>query len=385
MQQKSAQHHGENRTNHTEDTALNRQDKTINMLLAGLSRAEYHSLAILLPKRLRSPVRLFDTGAPTAAPLDIILLSFGNARGNVQQLKDLQKRHPQTPLICIAKKPCPNAPMSIPWPLNINTLAERVNAALAQTATSKKTTAQEPPARPETQTKQPQTGAIWPTFDPARRLLGGLMRACEHSRKTGLAVELDTKSLGAYLVLPGNQVLTTTSRRTLRSLCAVSLVTSHFKINTIDPDSLEHVMASRYSACEQWPLEDFFWHVGHWSSHGQLPKNIGKHQVLRMKRWPNATRTPEPLTVIAISALLGGTPASPVTISHRLGISVSGIAAYVSGMYAAGLLAEAARAQPEPAPKKLLAAKPGKALKKLARRLFGQWRSRTETSSLPTQ
>ncbi|GEM_PF-3352938 len=342
--------------------------KTI--LLAGMSQSEQNSLAVLLPKRVNGGAVLLRNTTEHATPQpDVVLISLRKTKNPSGVLKNIKNAYPGTPVVCISNKPTPAASVSLSPPIGIEKLASAINSALHSIEKQKinrvKPKKQEPLA----------------TFNTEERLLGGLLQARALQRETGLAVEFQAKDLISYLILPDDKVLSTICRQTLKSLCRVRFDSHLFKTTTIKASALDHLIAEHYNQANEWLLEDFFWHVGYWSSQGAIPDKIDKRQPLHLHKWPNVTRIPQPLLIIAISALLNKQPTSAHGITKKLGISEKSATQCISGMFAAENIEQYKIRKPG-APLQTVASQHTRnILKKLAHRLLAPWHRQTKQST----
>lgn len=174
-------------------------------------------------------------------------------------------------------------------------------------------------------------------FEPTQYLVGHLARALDEALKTGRphVVSGLPRLIGVH-PLP-QPVCTTSFRDTqLRPFSMAQL-----------PDATARVVnALTFSGSGSTDTfhaaEDFLWNIAAWAARGRLPAGVDPYRPMRLRAWPNFTRTWAAPHALRIVALWTRERASPVEIARRLGIPQRYVFSVYTSAYFAGLL------QPEP-------------------------------------
>ena len=174
-------------------------------------------------------------------------------------------------------------------------------------------------------------------FEPTQYLVGHLARALEEAVKTGRphVVSGLPRLIGVH-PLPQPVCVTSFRDTQLRPFSMAQL-----------PDATARVVnaltfSTSGSTDTLHTAEDFLWNIAAWAARGRLPAGVDPYRPVRLRAWPNFTRTWAAPHALRIVALWTHEWASPVEIARRLRIPQRYVFSVYTSARFAGLF------QPEP-------------------------------------
>ena len=174
-------------------------------------------------------------------------------------------------------------------------------------------------------------------FEPTQYLVGHLARALDEAIKTGRphVVSGLPRLIGVH-PLPQPVCVTSFRDTQLRPFSMAQL-----------PDATARVVnaltfSGSGSTDTLHTAEDFLWNIAAWAARGRLPIGVDPYRPVRLRAWPNFTRTWAAPHALRIVALWTREWASPVEIARRLGIPQRYVFSVYTSARFAGLF------QPEP-------------------------------------
>ncbi len=314
-----------NRTSHHDIAQPAGDVAPIRALVSGLSRTEFGALQVLLPRRLRREIQWCE-GERGRAP-DLILFGLDD-KDAPQRWDALRTRHPHAPAVCLAYggKGLDDTPV-VPRPAKVDALVETIERVLSED--------EDAPAGRRVNGARLERPEGVDRFDVEQRLLGVLMQADRLAARTGRDVLVD--GMGRFVFLARGEVFTTVGRSSLRSLCVPRVTSASFEIRPISGTELEAAINVEGTTA-LWRREALLWEVAVHCSRGALPREIAPDAPLALRRWPDCTRLPDPLSAVALSALFARRPVSVLAAAAELGVPVAQVARYVTAAHALSLL-----------------------------------------------
>lgn len=186
----------------------------------------------------------------------------------------------------------------------------------------------------------PSPGAPLPAklfFEPTQYLIGHLAQALDEAIKTGRphVVSGLPRLIGVH-PLPQPVCVTSFRDTQLRPFSMAQL-----------PDATARVVnaltfSGPGSTDTLHTAEDFLWNIAAWAARGRLPAGVDPYRPVRLRAWPNFTRTWAAPHALRIVALWTREWASPVEIARRLEIPQRYVFSAYTSAHFAGLF------QPEP-------------------------------------
>ena len=170
-------------------------------------------------------------------------------------------------------------------------------------------------------------------FDPDDYLIGQLFRAVVKSQASQRPLAVAGLYRLIRVVLKPVPLCLTTFRETrLRpiSMTQLPLATTHIihDPGSQDPSGTEIAIAT----------EDMLWNVAAWAARGRLPLGTDPYRSVRLKAWPNFTRTFVPPHALRIAALWVRGYASPIDIAGKLAIPQRYVFSFYTAAHFAGLM-----------------------------------------------
>lgn len=170
-------------------------------------------------------------------------------------------------------------------------------------------------------------------FDPDDYLIGQLFRAVVKSQASQRPLAVAGLYRPIRVVLkPVPQCLTAFRETRLRPISMTQLpaATTHivYDPGTQDSAGTEIALATEY----------MLWNVAAWAARGRLPLGTDPYRAVRLKAWPNFTRTFVTPHALRISALWVRDYASPIDIASKLAIPQRYVFSFYTAAHFAGLL-----------------------------------------------
>ncbi len=297
----------------------------LTILTAGLSRTESSALRVLLPRRLHREILLNEN---TDNP-DLILFGM-NSDTSDHQWRQLRKRFPATPAICLSyhSKDMGDVPV-VQRPVQAEVLLDKIENVLAGDTPGEAETcaSREPSASCRTSDQ----------YELDERLIGVFLQASAKAKQTGQDILVDSVALGRFLFQRNGKVYTTVGWRTLRSLCVVRVEPGSFKIRILNTRKASAFIKAEAGG-EQWDQEMFLWKIATHCSRGALPREIPVDKPLHLRYWPDCPHLPDPSHAVAFSALFARAPISVLDAAHYMNQPVSAVSRYVSAVHALSLI-----------------------------------------------
>lgn len=177
-------------------------------------------------------------------------------------------------------------------------------------------------------------------FDERSGLLGTLRAAARQSSEQNKTLTVLGFHDALYLTAaPSAQVVTQIDNDMLRAAC-----------ETANGANLRYCsIAALPQAARSWRrirLDSLIWDLSLWSARGRLPANLGCHDRVKLKAWPNFTRLTVTPHALRIAALWVTGYLSPVEIAGRLNVAQRYVFALCAAAEIAGLVEREPRMQP---------------------------------------
>lgn len=170
-------------------------------------------------------------------------------------------------------------------------------------------------------------------FEPNQYLVGHLARALEEARKTGRphVVSGLPRLIGVH-PLPQPICVTSFRDTQLRPFSMAQLPEATARVVNALTFSTSGSTDTLHTA------EDFLWNIAAWAARGRLPAGTDPYRPVRLRAWPNFTRTWAAPHALRIVALWTREWASPVEIASRLKIPQRYVFSVYTSARFAGLL-----------------------------------------------
>lgn len=178
------------------------------------------------------------------------------------------------------------------------------------------------------------------TFDPSKKLLGSIVKACQLSEEKRGMIELS--HLGITILV--DKVLDTidcfSGDGIIRPRCLLeSEELPVFK--RLNPkyreDKDAYKKAHKQSKLYHSDLDTFIWKVALWSSRGRIPQNLNLNTPVYLSEWPNLTRLAAIPHAVRIAALLSQQPQTLSELANNLKIPQRYVFAFYSAANALGI------------------------------------------------
>jgi len=303
-------------------------EAALTVLTVDLTRSERQSLEVLLPRRLRHPVVLGEEAAVSKPQL----ILFGADKPEAgQRWRELARRHPGVPAVGLSYKGRRMKGVTVlQRPVRIDVLIETIGHLLDPTASQGEAETR----RPQPASRQSSAHAL-ERFDFQSKLVGVLAKAVRRCQEEDRDILVE--GMGGFLFLRDGRVFTTVGESSLRSLCVPRLHLRAFSLRAVTTEEA-HDFMSQEGGGQLWDQEALLWQVGMWTARGALPDEIGPNARVRLRRWPNVVRLPNPLEVVAISAVLARGAMKVEEVAERAGVHPDAVSGYLTAAHALGLV-----------------------------------------------
>jgi len=318
-------------------------DEMVPLRIAALSmsRAEVHSLGVLLPRRLDRTVEILTSSTESC---DLFLVGVDAAQGR-SLAQHLSVERPEIPMIQVGVQ----RPASVRGgyfahrPLRADELARTIGEALYQNEP-------EMPLRTRGGRLEREYRE-YATHDFDRCIAGRLREAVHIARDN--RVDLEIKGIGTLLVLQEGRIYSVASPR---ALCSIDRVTRG-RCKRQDPLAIEYRELASAEVCRlmkttqqgrMYETEYFLWVTAIGCAQGRFPQGYQPDTKVQLTSWPDCTQLPHSMAVVVFCSVFSRGAVRLDTAAAELGVPWPVLADFVNAAHAIGLLRKESRLARQP-------------------------------------